>query len=147
MAEKKADRVLTLAEARRLEAAGEELDVKRAGRPELVPTEEQTKAVTDALRAGGFLETAIAFSGVSKPTFYKWMKRGEKERRGPFRTFFDAVKKATAFAETRYLKIIGSAASSQWQAAAWILERRWPAKFARRSVPEGSHPSGGSSKP
>ena len=150
MAKKESDRVLSPAEARKLMADGEEpQSVKHthAGRPETVPTKESVDAIVGALKAGGFLETAIAFSGVSKPTFYKWIKRGAKERTGPFRELFDAVKKATATAEMSFLAVINRAGKTQWQAAAWILERRWPAKFARRSVPEDSHPTGKNSKP
>jgi transposase len=115
------------------------------GRPKGEPSPEVRKAICDALNAGGFLETAITFAGVPKSTFYDWMKKGAKDKSGVYKEFSDAIKRATATAETRYLALIGTASKNQWQAAAWILERRWPHKFARRAVPEGSHPVGASS--
>ena len=116
------------------------------GRPELTPSRVQIDAICNALKAGGYLETAVSFSGVSKQTFYKWMRRGVKEKSGPFRDLLDAVKSATANAEMRYLAVIGKAGITQWQAAAWILERRWPVKFGRRVVLEDPKPTGRSSK-
>ena len=113
---------------------------KKTGRPEILTPEIQ-KIICSALLAGGFLETSIVVGGISKSTFYKWMKRGEREKSGPYREFMDAIKKALATAEVKFLNVIGTASGSQWQAAAWILERRWPKKFARRYVPEGSHPT------
>lgn len=113
---------------------------KRAGRPAVL-TLEVTESIVNALKAGAYIETAVVFAGIAKSTFYRWMRRGERENSGPYREFWDAIKKGLAFAEMRLLLFIGEAGLSQWQAAAWVLERRWPTKFARRMLPLGSHPT------
>jgi hypothetical protein len=113
---------------------------KRTGRPAVL-TPEVTESIVNALKAGAYIETAVVFAGISKSTFYRWMQRGEREKSGLHASFRDAIKKGLAFAEMRLLLFIGEAGLSQWQAAAWVLERRWPTKFARRTLPLGSHPT------
>lgn len=46
--------------------------------------------------------------------------------------FLDAVEKSQAEAEVRDLSLIGAAAVTQWQAAAWRRERMAPQRFGRR---------------
>ena len=48
------------------------------------------------LAAGAYVETAAVAAGVAKSTLYDWMKRGEAQRSGKYRTFKDAVDQALA---------------------------------------------------
>jgi hypothetical protein len=57
--------------------------------------------------------------------------------------FAEAVKAAEADSQQELLKKIWTASDQQWQAAAWMLERRWPQDFARRQALEMSGPDGG----
>ena len=98
------------------------------------------------VKAGNYIETAAAYVGISKNTVYDWLRRGarEKERleknprakpkksEAPFVEFSDAVEKALAAAEIRDVMIIGKAAETQWQAAAWRLERKFPERWGRK---------------
>jgi hypothetical protein len=51
---------------------------KVAGRTSKLTPEVQ-KAICDAIRIGGYIETAVSYVGISKETFYQWMKRGAAE--------------------------------------------------------------------
>jgi hypothetical protein len=82
------------------------------------------------LRLGAYVETAAACAGIHKDTFYEWMKKGARGI-APYVAFAAAVNKAVAESESRDLATILKAAQSQWQAAAWRLERRFPEKYGR----------------
>lgn len=114
------------------------------GRPTKLTAELQEEMVS-IIRGGNYVETACAFVGITKETFYQWLRRAAKERerlsKNPrFRMkeseaiyveFSDAIKKAQSQAEIRDVLIIGKAAEHTWQAAAWRLERKFPAKWGR----------------
>jgi len=55
-----------------------------------------------------------------------------RKAEAPYVKFSNAVEKALAEAEMRDVMIIGKAASEQWQAAAWRLERKFPQRWGRR---------------
>jgi transposase len=85
-------------------------------------------------------EMAARAAGISEATFYRWLQRGENSKSGIFREFCEAVKNAEAEAEAELLSfIIEQARSGTWQAAAWILERRHPERWARRERMEHEH--------
>lgn len=94
-------------------------------------TPETEKRLLDAIRAGNYVETAAAYVGVAKQTFYTWLKRGAKGE-ARFKAFADAVLVAQAESEARDVALIGKAAVTQWQAAAWRLERKFPDKWGRK---------------
>ncbi|GGA31944.1 hypothetical protein GCM10007416_00600 [Kroppenstedtia guangzhouensis] len=100
-------------------------------RPEKLTPELQQKVV-DAIRMGNYIETAAAFSGISKDTLYRWLKQGRRAKRGKYREFSDAVEKALAESEMRDVAVIATAAKENWQAAAWRLERKFPDRWGRR---------------
>lgn len=117
--------------------------------------------IVSAIKAGGYVETAAAFAGVSKDTFYAWLRRGAKEKAGPFKEFSDAVGQAVAESEMRYVTVVARAANGydvikertvvgtdlkgnpisntttekshefNPQAAEWWLERRFPKRWGR----------------
>lgn len=99
--------------------------------------------ICEVIRAGNYIETAAAYAGVHKDTFYEWMKRGRDAQAKPVgrRTvierqlaeFVAEVEQSLAQAEVRDLAIIGKASAHVWQAAAWRLERRMPNKYGRRT--------------
>ena len=123
----------------RIEQGGVSRDV---GRPTKCTPERQER-ILQAIRAGNYVETATLAAGIGKSTFYGWLDR--------YPDFADAVQKARADAETRYVAVIEKAAGTSWQAAAWWLERTAPDRWGRRerrhahtfdepirpSVPEG----------
>ncbi len=83
-----------------------------------------------ALRLGCYVETAASLVGISRDTFYDWMKKGAKGV-VPYAAFAKKVDEAMAESEARDLNTILKAAATNWTAAAWRLERRFPEKYGR----------------
>ena len=114
-------------------------------------TLELSEKICSALRAGNYIDTAIAYGGVAKDTYYEWLRRGARATKAndtrdtekPYRDFHDAVEQAIAASEIRDVALIAKAATEQWQAAAWRLERRYPDKWGKRERHELSGPQGG----
>jgi hypothetical protein len=100
----------------------------RAARTKLSP--ELQEKILLHLRLGAYVETAAACAGIHKDTFYEWMKKGARGM-APYAAFAAAVNKAVAESESRDLATILKAAQSEWQAAAWRLERRFPETYGR----------------
>lgn len=109
------------------------------GRKPKLNAERQAKIVA-VLANGHFAETACAQAGIACGTFYNWLAKGEKQAKGEYRDFLEAVKKADADFEVIALGKIKAAAEpvadrpGQWQAYAWILERRHPKRWGRKRV-------------
>ena len=128
-------------------------------------TQKVFDAIVGFLKAGAYVETAVAAADVHKDTFYDWLRTAAQDFEAGRDTihvrFSDAVKSAQATSEVRDLAIIGRAATghtavavcpecdekarctqcgkyiqittnSQWTAAAWRLERKFPKKYGRR---------------
>jgi len=105
---------------------------RRPGRPTKLTSEVQ-EAIVSAIRAGNYMETAAAYAGIAKGTFYEWLRRGRRAKSGRYRAFVDAVEIALAEAEVQDLQRIEDAAKNGvWQAAAWRLERKFPEKWGRQ---------------
>ena len=123
---------------------------RKTGRPSKL-TDEVEKDFLIALNQGSYIETACNFAGIARDTYYGWQERARKarEKSGKLTAieqrlvdFSDKVKKVMASTEMRDLERIKSAAESQWQAAAWRLERRYPERWGRTRH-EISGPDGG----
>ena len=115
------------------------------------------------IRTGVFMETATACAGIAKQTFYTWMRQANelqnkmekaKSAGGKLKLckhekllleFLDAVDRAAAEAELSDVVTIKLASATNWQAAAWRLERRNPGQWGRRDYVknEVSGPNGG----
>jgi len=82
--------------------------------------------IINAIKAGSTYEIAAGFGGVTRATLWLWLKKGQDQNKGIYRTFFDAFKNAESQAAIRSLAIINrEAQDGNWQAAAWLLERRF----------------------
>ena len=97
-------------------------------RPPGRPTKYLPETVDRLIRAisvGTPLVHACKFAGISEDTLANWRKS--------YSDFSDAIKNAEGQAVVGWLaKIEVAAATGNWQAAAWKLERRYPADFGRR---------------
>jgi hypothetical protein len=105
---------------------------KAIGRPTKICPEIIEK-IQSAILAGSYVETAAAFAGISKDTFYLWLKKGAASNSGIYWEFSDAIKRAMAEAELRDVMVINRAAQTSWQAAAWKLERKYPKRWGLRA--------------
>ena len=109
------------------------------GRPSKLDDATQQKFL-EAVREGLPYSTACALAGIGETTFAVWRQRADAEPESPYAGFMRALKEAEAEAEAANVKRIRSAADNgQWQAAAWILERRHPDKWARTERSEQQH--------
>jgi hypothetical protein len=113
---------------------------KRAHKTKLTP--ELQERITAFLRAGNYVETAAACAGIHKDTFYDWCKKGRKGEQ-PFAAFVDAVDRAIAESEARGGALFGKAATGDWRAAAWRLERKMPHQGGRHERPQLTRANGG----
>ena len=98
--------------------------------------------IVQALASGCYRETAATHAGIAVSTFYNWLERGEADiehgKQTPYMELVEAINKAEAEAELDALEMIRKAAPKNWNAAAWMLERKNPAKWGRRTALEHS---------
>ena len=112
-----------------------------AGRPREL-TQKIIDDARDLVKRCLYVETVAASLGIHRDTFNEWLKEGSKEARRRDRglppdakfnlhvEFSGTVKKALADAECDYLSVIQAAGAEAWTALAWILERRFPQRWA-----------------
>lgn len=106
-----------------------------------------------SVELGNYAKTAALAAGIAETTYYKWRRRGAKDRAEGRRTryarFDEDMEVAEARAEEHHLRQIVQAASGtrnqpgDWKAAAWLLERKHPDRFGRRVSQSISGPGGG----
>jgi hypothetical protein len=86
---------------------------------------EREAAILLSLEIGNTRKAAANGAGISHELFYQWLAD---------LTFLEAVVRAEAKAEQRFLNNVAQAAAAgdSWQAAAWWLERRRHEEYARR---------------
>jgi transposase len=139
-----------------------------ASRTKLTP--EITDKLCRAIRMGITNEDAASMANIGRSTFYRWKQRGKAAKSGAYRDFWDHIKRAEVECKAILLKRVHDAASGNqeivetrevvrdggvvevitttkrlppaWQAAAWILERKFPDEFGRNRQPaEDKHSS------
>ena len=98
----------------------------RGGRPSKYRPD-TVAAIIAAVEGGATYRHAAASVGVSERTLHDWQVRHPH--------FSQALKTAEASACIAAIGTIRRAAEAgTWQAAAWYLERRYPAEYGRRAV-------------
>jgi len=103
-------------------------------------TADVEEKVVRAIRAGNYPEVAARHAGVHPSTYYRWMERGglggDAVEDDPYRHFCAEVERAIADAEAAEVGLIVQAArGGTWQAAAWLLEHRFPERWGRTRPP------------
>lgn len=76
-----------------------------------------------------------AILGVTRETYSRWINHPKTENQ---RQLAHALKKADAEREANLVSRIMRASDDTWQAAAWLLERKYPERYARPTRPEDS---------
>ncbi len=93
-------------------------------RTKLTPFVQQK--IVQAIQTGATYEVAAQYGGITRATLWLWLRKGQEQNKGIYRTFFDAFKSAEARSCVGALAIIHKQAKDgNWQAAAWLLERRF----------------------
>ncbi len=113
------------------------------GHGEHLLTDEMRIRLVNMVKAGNYIEVAARACGISKQTFYEWLKRGG-EGEEPFKALADAVHTSAAEAEVRDFTLIGAHAKQDWRAAAWRLERKHADRYGRK---DGLELTGDKDKP
>jgi hypothetical protein len=87
--------------------------------------------VCDAIRAGAYLETAVAAAGVRLNSFRDWLRTGAAEPDADTleAALHHAVTRALAEFEVDAVRVLSS--SNDWRAHAHILERRLPDRWGK----------------
>ena len=97
-------------------------------RPTKLTLEIQERLI-EALSDGNHIETSCEFAGIEASTYYRWMDWGKKGRK-EFVEFCKSIQSAIARAEIASVSRIRFAEERDWKAAAWMLERRHPERWA-----------------
>ena len=95
----------------------------KRGRPRVI-TPEIEEAILRTVRLGLHAERAAAAHGVHKRTLQRHRKANPD--------FVASIKEAEAAAEASFLGRIFLHMDRHWQSIAWMLERRWPERWAKR---------------
>jgi hypothetical protein len=106
-----------------------------AGRPSKL-TEETAEKIVSLLAEGAYVETAAEAAGIGVSTLYLWLDRGANGEE-PYAAFLESVVRARAEAEIDLMRSVrrGDAKGTGFgeaKAAAFLLERTRPNKFAQR---------------
>ena len=106
-----------------------------AGRPSKL-TKKVVEKICEGIRIGLQYEQAAIRAGIDYATFKRWKARGDTENRGMYHEFCATLKEAEIQGESFLLANIQSQGTGlakhkgQWQALAWILERRHPKRWS-----------------
>ena len=111
-------------------------------------TPDRMKILMDNIRQGVPFKYAVRVAGIGEMTFHRYKAKSKQiherlllEGRAPktkaerwHMAFKDELDRAEAAAVARNVGLINIAASTNWQAAAWWLERTFPEFYARRTI-------------
>jgi hypothetical protein len=86
-------------------------------------TDKTVTALLKAIESGLTIDAACRLVGIHRSTWYEWREQPELQ---------SAISQAMAKAEAALLATIKTAGQTDWRAAAWILERRWPDTWLKR---------------
>lgn len=102
-------------------------------RPTPAQREAAQKKVLAALKAGATVEAACSYARITKETWYAW------QRKDP------ALKEdhEEALATSELSLVFDIKKDPSWQSKAWLLERRFPERWGRRSQVEISGEASG----
>jgi hypothetical protein len=105
-------------------------------------TPERHKIIVQLIREGNYIVRACDAVGIGRSTYEDWMRRAEADDARQlsegtkditiYQTFRNDIKKAESDFIADNLRLISTAAIKEWTAAAWLLERKYPADFGRR---------------
>lgn len=112
-------------------------DGAKIGRPTKL-TPDKIATIVEAVTAGAFRDQAAAVIGIGRTTLYDYLARGQTDLDNGVTSIYaelqDALTRAEAQAELTAIQIIRQHAPMDWRAAAWYLERKYPAKWGRSVV-------------
>lgn len=109
-------------------------------------TPELVKRICASIAMGATIPDARKIEGIPCRTFRSWLDKGGKQkqgRRGVYRVLVMDLRKAIAeWRRSLAFTVTGAAASGDWKAAGWLLERRDSRRWAPTSKQEISGKDG-----
>lgn len=112
------------------------------GRPLGRPTDctpERVKRIEEDIREGLTFKLACERAGIHPSTANDWIRWGtERPDRAPYGDFAARVTRARADLFESLVRTVKTAAKKDWRAASWILERRDPDAWSRRTEITGA---------
>ena len=107
-------------------------------------TPETTAKLIQALQGGAAMADAAAYAGISRSTLHEWMRAaradGAPEELVAFMTACDEAMATWKVGAVMTLSTLGTQGNSR--ALEFLLERRYPQEFGRRSVVEHGNADG-----
>lgn len=100
-------------------------------------TPDLQEKIINVLSSGVPIRDACSFVGISEGTYYKWMQRGEKARKGDekYIEFLQAATRARVQGRVGAVAVIRkSIQGGNSDDARWFLERSDPANWGRKDV-------------
>lgn len=105
-------------------------------------TPELIDEICTYIENGNNYEDTLDMVGVATTTFYRWLQEADTGINGNNpkkpatdlklkRELKEGIKKAEAAFKAFHIQNITKASKKEWQASAWILERRYPKEFAK----------------
>ena len=92
----------------------------------MLTPEVEAKILAGIRDAGMSLQTACAWAGISDDTLARQRKKDPE--------LAARVERAREMFKAKMVTLISAAAPKNWNAAAWLLERRWPEEFGRQRL-------------
>ena len=102
--------------------------------PKLTPV--MIEQICDLLVQGKSIAKAAMLTGISESTIYRWLAQGKLVgAEAIYVELVDRVREATECSEFELLQNLRIAGSKpdHWRATAWMLERRFPEKYGRKT--------------
>ena len=93
-------------------------------------TPELQERVVELIVRGVPASEACQSVGVDRSTFGRWLTRGREGGGAEFVAFAAAVDEARAQFEAGMAEAVARSAKTSWRAAAWMLERSFPGRWA-----------------
>ncbi len=94
--------------------------------------EEFIQEMVDRLVDGCGPTTLCDSMQIPRSVYYNWMKEGEKKDNEPFTSFAKRIQAAKGAFLYSCVKEIKQAGRKQWQANAWLLERKDPEHYSEK---------------
>ena len=121
---------------------GDALPKRGRGQPTKLTAVVQRK-ICEAIAAGNYPSTSARYAGVTPACFCNWKRKGEAQKRGVYREFLNAVRKAEADCEVRTVALWQKQIAAGQRDPAGFLARRFPKRSMNR---EGREQTCGSRK-
>ena len=98
-------------------------------------TPENVKKILEQLSIGMSRDDTCDLVGINRDTFYDWFKNRPD--------FSDGVIRAEKMCKQRCVVRIQNASRKSWNAAAWLLERKYPDEYGQRGYYQHTGSGGG----